>query len=73
MSIVSSVYELEPHDQADGRVWVTERHTDGDGIVYEHRYKGARNVTDFQAVMASRAAEINTMLADQEAERILYG
>lgn len=71
MSIVSSSYTVG-HAQRDGRRYVTERHTDDDGGVYEVEYL-APDGTDYQAVMQARATAITEQLAAQLAEETPSG
>lgn len=65
MSIVSSTHTLG-HAQADGRRYVTERHTDSMGAVYVVEYLAAVG-TDYVAVRDARAVVIADQLAEAEA------
>lgn len=71
MSIVNSRYALE-HAQRDGRIWVTETHTDSEGLEHVVRYL-AQVDTDYAAILASRAASIEQALIEAEIEAVLNG
>ena len=64
--IVSSTYTEGPQ-QADGRRYITERHTDDSGEVYSYEWLHD-GTQDIQAVVAARAAAIN---ARQDALRLV--
>lgn len=72
MPVVSSSYTLDPHTQVDGRRYVTETHTLNAGGPVVVTYLAAVG-EDYAAVMTARVAQINDMLAAQEAEEILGG
>lgn len=69
MSVVSSTYTLG-HQQADGRRYVTERHTLHTGQVVVNEY-GPVGTIDYDAHKAAKAAEIEEALAQAEFEAIL--
>lgn len=72
MPIVASSYALDPHTQVDGRRYVTETHqlnVDGPVVI---TYLAAAG-EDYAAVMTARVAQIDDMLAAQEAEEVLGG
>lgn len=59
--------------QADGRQYIAERHTDGDGVVYDFSYL-ADVGTDINLVLTERAAILNTQLAAKAAaQAIVFG
>jgi len=70
VSIVSSTYVLDDHQQIDGRTFVRELHTGSDGIVYPVTYRAAVGA-DYTAIMNERAAAMNEQLAQEEFERLL--
>lgn len=65
--IVDSTF-TEGVAQADGRVYVTEKHTAEDGQVYTYEYLAAELNSQF--VMEERAKAINAILAQREAARL---
>jgi len=67
MPIVTSESITDAHTQAGGGRYVIERHTDGDGRVYQVGPYLAPAGFDVAARVASRAAEINGQLAEAEA------
>lgn len=69
MSIVSSTHTVG-HAQIDGRRYLTERHTDHLGEVHQVEYLAAVG-TDYNAVMAARAVQIEQQLAEAEAAALL--
>lgn len=73
MSVVSSTYAAEPHQQADGRRYVRETHTDSAGVVHviEYLAPAAWGATEYAATMNARAAAVAGALAEAEFERIL--
>lgn len=72
MPVVSSSYALDPHTQVDGRRYVTETHTLNAAGPVVITYLAAVG-ENYDAVMTARVAQINDMLAAQEAEEILGG
>jgi hypothetical protein len=62
--IVSSTYKLGT-EQIDGRHYVSEVHTDQDGVEYPLEYLADDNA-DFEAIMAAHSASISQSLADEE-------
>lgn len=62
--IVTSTYKIG-HAQIDGRHYVSEVHTDQDGVEYPLEYLAEDNA-DFEAIMAARAESISQSLADEE-------
>lgn len=71
MSIVSSTHSIG-HEQADGRRYVTEQHTDSQGVVYVVEYLAAVG-TDYVAVRDARAVVIADQLAEAEALALMGG
>lgn len=69
MSIVNSTYELEAA-RADGRRWVTERHTDNAGVVRVARYFAPADC-DYAAVLAARAVRLWASIVRHEIEAAL--
>lgn len=67
--IVSSNYTVG-HEQVDGRHYVNEVHTDSQGKQYTFEYLAAIN-TDYQAILTARAAQLETELAEQEANGLI--
>lgn len=68
--IVQSTYTEGP-PQADGRRYVTERHTDDAGKVYEFEWLGSQ---DASLVLSARAALLsNQITAQREAEALVAG
>ena len=72
MSIVNSTFSLDNHDQVDGRVYVTEIHTDSDGVQHIVEYLADQGM-DHSAICTARATQINEILANAEANEILAG
>ena len=70
MSIVSSTYTVDAHQQPDGRRYVVEQHTGSDGVVYQQVYL-ADVAADHDAILAAHAATLVERLADAEADREL--
>lgn len=66
-SIITSTFTEGP-TQSDGRRYVTERHVDDRGHVYEYQWLGEQ---DAAPVLAARVALLNAQLADQEAAQAL--
>lgn len=64
MSITSSKLSVGV-PQKDGRVWVTETHTDHLGVERQFSYLAAPQA-DHQAVMLARVAQIEAALAESE-------
>jgi hypothetical protein len=64
MSIVSSTHVVGPA-QRDGRVYVTETHTDNVGLFYIITYLIAAGA-DYVAIRTARAAVLATQIADDE-------
>lgn len=71
MAIVSSTKTVG-HAQVDGRRYVREVHTDGDGGQYVREYLAAVNA-DHDALLAMHAAQLQVVLAENEIEQILNG
>ena len=71
MSIVSSFANIDAHAQQDGARYVVEVHTDQDGKTYQVGPYLAPVGFDTDAMLASRALEISTHLADAEAAALL--
>jgi hypothetical protein len=69
--IVSSTFTQDAHTQQGGGRYVIERHTDDDGKVYQVGPWLAPEGFDVQARVTSRASEINTQLAEAEAQALL--
>lgn len=70
MAIVSSTYAVE-QPQIDGRRYVNEMHTDHLGNVYRIGYGPVPDTTDYAAVCAARAVELEQALADAEAAQVI--
>ena len=64
MPIVSSQI-TEDSRQADGRRWITEKHTDSVGKAYQVKYL-AESDTDVNVVMSARVSAMDQMLIDTE-------
>jgi|GEM_PF-4736472 hypothetical protein len=72
MSIVSSSFVVDTHNQIDGRIYVKETHVDSAGG--EHIVEYLANVgMDHAAICTARAEQINAVLAEAEADEILAG
>lgn len=71
MSIASSTHTLGPV-QADGRRYVTERHTDHLGNVYLAEYLAAPGA-NYAAIRTARAAQIEAALPEGETDAMLDG
>lgn len=71
MPVIRSLFEVG-RPQADGRRYVTERHTLDTGEVITREY-GPVPEMDYAAVMAAKAARIEQALADAEFEGIIGG
>ena len=70
--IVSSVKSQDNHDQRDGTRYVQETHTDVAGKQYRFEYKATQAMmANRDAVMAARAARLETELPDREADAAL--
>lgn len=69
MAIVSSSYVVD-HAQVDGRNTVVETHTDHLGAVYIFEYL-ADNAMNKDTILANRAAQLATDLAEGEAQALL--
>ena len=69
----SSTYTLDNHTQSDGRVYVTERHTDDAGVVHEVMYLAPAGwtATEYNATMTARATQIDAQLAEAEFAELL--
>jgi len=67
--VQSSTYTTDAHAQADGRIGVTELHTDTAGRVHRVYYRApaAWGATEINAILSRRAAEIDARLAEAEA------
>lgn len=61
------------HAQADGRVYVRERHEWDDGEITELEYGPVSAALDHQAVATSRAAQIMEQRAAAEFEEVIGG
>src|SRR5574337_722082 len=73
MSIVSSTYALDAHAQVDGRIYVTETHTDNVAIQHlvEYLAPATFTATDYTNVMTARATRISADLVATDVLRIL--
>lgn len=70
MPIVSSTYTEGPV-QPDGRRYVTERHIDDAGEVYDYEWLGGQNA---ELVLQARTATLDKLLAEKaEAEALVVG
>jgi len=69
MPIVSSTHTVG-HPQVDGRRYVTEVHTDSDGVVHRVEYLASVGA-DYVAVRDARAVQIADQLAEAEAQALL--
>jgi hypothetical protein len=72
MSIVSSTYTVDTHDQVTGRRFVTEHHTDSVGVVHTVTYLAPVGA-DYQAIANARAEAIAEQIANEEAEALING
>lgn len=71
-SIVSSTFDVG-NAQADGRQYVTERHTADDGTVYDYSFLADAG-TDINLVLTERADILNAQLeARAAAQAIVFG
>lgn len=70
--IVTSTYQVDSHTQADGRSYVTEIHTDSQGKEYRFGYLATPD-TEYATRLAQSAANLETQLAEQEFNEIVYG
>lgn len=61
------------HAQADGRVYVRERHEWGDGEITDVEYGPVSIALDHQAVATARAAQIMEQRAAAEFEGLIGG
>jgi len=66
MSIASSSYTLDGHDQKDGRKYVRESHTDHLGVVYAREYLAPVGA-DYSTLLADYAAALAAALRDGQA------
>jgi len=75
MPIVSSDYVIDAHAQANGSHYVTETFTSSDGRVITQQYllPAGQGATEAQALLDAREAQVNTSLAEQEAESVING
>ena len=71
MSIVSSTYTVG-HEQRDGTRKVRETHIDSEGRAHLRMY-WAPPSTDYDAVLAERAAALSVELAEREIKDLLGG
>lgn len=71
MAIVSSTF-IVGHAQADGRRYVTERHTDDSGGVHEREYLAPVGA-DHAAIAGGYAVQLAEALAVGEFEEIIGG
>lgn len=72
MSIVSSQYIADEHAQVDGRRYVTEIHTDSEGVEHRVSYLAPVNA-DYAAIASARSIALAEQLAEQEAGEVLSG
>lgn len=72
MSIVSSTFVLDSHNQIDGRVYVTETHTDAVGGKHVVEYLATADMNHAD-ICAARAIQISDSLAEAEADSMLAG
>ena len=70
MTIASSSFVVDALPQRDGRVWITETHTDATVGPLTFAYLAA-NSANAAAVMNARVAQINAQLAGAEFEKIV--
>lgn len=70
MPIVSSDHVVGP-PQADGRVYVTETHTDQYGLTYTAEYIADPLTADYIAVRDARATAMSAQLIDREVRAML--
>ena len=70
MTIASSSFVVDALPQKDGRVWITETHTDATVGPLTFAYLAA-NGSNAAAVMAARVPQINAGLAEAEFEKIV--
>lgn len=68
MTIIVESTHTEGLPQADGRRWVSERHVDSAGAVYEYEWLGAHAAAP---VLAARVARLNAQLAERDAAEAL--
>lgn len=75
MAIANSTYTLDNHRQVDGRIYVTERHTDDAGGVHDVTYlaPAAWGAAEYTATMTARAAQIAAELAEAELSEAING
>jgi hypothetical protein len=67
MSITSSVVTVESVAQRDGRRWVREVHSDGQGVAAIIDYLGASDASSTaQGIANTRATSLNVSLGDAE-------
>lgn len=66
MPILSSTYSTDPQPQADGSVWVYERHVDYTGKPHRESYLAPPGF-DMNATLARRAENIGAAIDAQEA------
>lgn len=71
MPIVSSQSIIDAHTQQGGGRYVIERHTDGDGKVYQVGPYLASEGFDMAARLAARASDLSEQLAQAEADALL--
>lgn len=70
MTVIVSSTCTASNAQADGRQYITERHTDGDGAVYDFSYLADAG-TDINLVLSERAGVLNAQLAVKAAAQAL--
>ena len=72
MSIVSSTFVLDSHNQIDGRVYITETHIDAVGVRHVVEYLATADMNHGD-ICAARAIQIRDSLAEAEADSMLAG
>lgn len=72
MGIVSSSYQADATTQIDGRVYVTETHTDNLGIVRQWVYLAAVGANK-DTILAQHAAQLADQLEQEEIGSLLNG
>lgn len=71
-AIVSTSFALDDHLQADGRIYVTETHTDSAGGVHQIVYLASPGM-NHASIANARASELSAQLQANEIEGILNG
>lgn len=71
-STLTSTFSVDKNAQPDGRKYVTEKHTNANGVNIVAEYLCASDCVPSD-IMAARAAVIENMLAEQEAQAVIAG